>query len=78
LPKSETNPKSEIRNRALPGCSAGFQTCCIADGQIGAAPEAVRSAGLEIRDTADLEVCATSGAAPLRGVLRGFIWFLRC
>src|SRR5208282_4571254 len=39
-------------------CSAGFQTCCIADFKIGGACE--RSAGLETRDTADLEVCATS------------------
>src|ERR1700733_9528356 len=36
---------------------AGFQTFCIADFQVGSA--AVRPAGLETRDTADLEVCAT-------------------
>jgi hypothetical protein len=36
---------------------AGFQTCCIADFQVGLA--ALRPAGLETRDTADLEVCAT-------------------
>jgi hypothetical protein len=35
----------------------GFQTCCIADFQVGSA--ALRPAGLETRDTADLEVCAT-------------------
>ena len=37
--------------------SAGFQTCCIADFQVGSA--VLRPAGLETRDTADLEVCAT-------------------
>ncbi len=38
-------------------CSAGFQTCCIADFQVcGRVP---RPASLETRDTADLEVCAT-------------------
>ena len=40
--------------------SAGFQTCCIADFQIGTACVSDRSASLETRDTADLEVCATS------------------
>jgi hypothetical protein len=39
-------------------CSAGFQTCCIADFQVGRTRDA--AAGLETRDTADLEVCATS------------------
>jgi hypothetical protein len=37
--------------------SAGFQTCCTADFQVG--PAEWRPAGLETRDTADLEVCAT-------------------
>jgi hypothetical protein len=37
-------------------CGAGFQTCCIADFQVGSA--ALRPAGLETRDTADLEVNA--------------------
>src|ERR1700733_5174147 len=37
--------------------SAGFQTCCVADFQVGTAT--LRPAGLETRDTADLEVCAT-------------------
>ncbi len=36
--------------------SAGFQTCCIADFQIGKSRDVVRP---ETRDTADLEVCAT-------------------
>ena len=36
---------------------AGFQTCCIAGFQAGSAT--LLQAGLETRDTADLEVCAT-------------------
>ena len=49
--------------------SAGFQTCCVADFQIGevGGDEAQwlggRHAGLETRDTADLEVRATLVAA---------------
>ena len=39
--------------------SAGFPTCRIADFQIGGSFNAVMAAGLEARDTADLEVCAT-------------------
>jgi hypothetical protein len=39
--------------------SAGFQTCCVADFQVGRAWNIARLAGLETRDTADLEVCAT-------------------
>jgi len=38
-------------------CNAGFQTCRIADFQVGSV--AWRLAGLETRATADLEVCAT-------------------
>jgi hypothetical protein len=50
---------------AVPGrCSAGFKTCCIADFQIGRVRESAQLAGLETRDTADLEVCATLAAAP--------------
>ncbi len=51
--------------------SAGFQTCCIADFKIGGPLEfhGHRSgsgyAGLETRDTADLEVCVTQ-LAPSR------------
>jgi len=45
-----------------PRRSAGFQTCCVADFQIGATRQVVRSAGLETRDTADSEVCATGVA----------------
>ena len=37
--------------------SAGFQTCCVAGFQAGSTP--LLQAGLETRDTADLEVCAT-------------------
>ena len=51
-------PSWYAANRCLVG-SAGFLTCRIADFQIGNAEEFVRSADLEIRDTADLEVCAT-------------------
>jgi hypothetical protein len=40
-------------------CTAGFQTCCIADFQIGQPYDVVPLAGLETCDTADLEVCAT-------------------
>ena len=39
--------------------SAGFQTCCIADFQIGRSYDVVRPAGLETCATGDLEVCAT-------------------
>src|ERR1044071_4763623 len=49
--------------RAGKGCSAGFQTCCVADFQVGRAVEFGWAADLEIRDTADLEVCATLVAA---------------
>ena len=49
-------------------CSAGFQTCCIADFQVGGTPAIVQSAGLETRDTADLEVCATASPTPHRPV----------
>jgi hypothetical protein len=58
---------------ATPCRSAGFQTCFIADFQVGGARVVVRPAGLETRppsavlrrtgDTADLEVCATLVAA---------------
>ena len=48
------------------GFQTGFQTCRIADFPICGACDVVRSAGLETRDTADLEVCATSVAvAPM-------------
>ena len=40
-------------------CSAGFQTCCIADCQVGRTSAMVPSAGLETRDTADLSVSAS-------------------
>src|SRR3989442_15347071 len=46
--------------------SAGFQTCCVADFQIGGTCVVPRAAGLETRDTADLEVCATPSAARKR------------
>ena len=40
--------------------SAGFQTCRIADFQIAKVLKWSRLRGVETRDTADLEVCATS------------------
>jgi hypothetical protein len=39
--------------------SAGFQTCRIADFQVGKALGITQLAGLETRATADLDVCAT-------------------
>jgi hypothetical protein len=39
--------------------SAGFQTCCVADFQVGNASHGGAAADLETRDTADLEVGAT-------------------
>jgi hypothetical protein len=48
--------------------SAGFPTCCIADFQIGSACSVGRRAGLETRDTADLEVCATTVALHRRPI----------
>jgi hypothetical protein len=60
-------PEPVRKMRALR--SAGFQTCCIADFQVGKALRITWFAGLETRDTrlrnasprqaADLEVCAT-------------------
>jgi hypothetical protein len=50
---------STTNRQGARGRSAGFQTCCIADFQVGRAPDAPGPAGLETRDTADLEVCAT-------------------
>ncbi len=50
---------------AVVRCSAGFQTCCIADFQIGrtlpfcGTLNIEHVAGFETRDTADLEGCAT-------------------
>jgi hypothetical protein len=57
LPEAHFDPAT-IR-RDVPARSAGFQTCCIADFQVGRMLENARPAGLETRDTADLEVCAT-------------------
>jgi hypothetical protein len=39
--------------------SAGFQTCCAADFQVGGT--ALRAAGLETCGTAGLETCGTAG-----------------
>ncbi len=49
--------------------SAGFQTCRIADFPIGDGDEVLGSAGLETRDTADLEVCATKKGTRVLAVL---------
>ena len=63
--------------RAYPR-SAGFQTCCIADFKIGAAAGLrtasgiARHAGLETRDTADLEVCATGAPHAHLSLAPGF------
>ena len=38
----------------------GFETCCVADFQIGRAWWFGSGAGLETGDTADLEVCASA------------------
>jgi hypothetical protein len=54
--------------------SAGFQTCCIADFQIGSPHDVVRVAGLETGDTSDLEVCATG--TPRACFLRGSVFAL--
>src|SRR5678816_1221841 len=52
------------KRKTLKQRSAGFQTCCIAGFQAGKTPQKLsHSADLEIRDTADLEVCATSADA---------------
>jgi hypothetical protein len=40
--------------------SAGFKTCCIADFPIGGTSMGGPAAGFETRDTADLEVSATT------------------
>src|SRR5213078_1354742 len=61
------SPKTAAGASAHCPHSAGFQTCRIADFQIGNAPKLQRHlnysrfADLEIRDTADLEVGATQG-----------------
>jgi hypothetical protein len=41
----------------------GFQSCCVADCQIGGTVFAGLPAGLDARDTADLAVCATGPTA---------------
>ena len=57
-----------LRFRASPatGRSAGFQTCRVADFQIGRARGVVRSAGLETRETADLEIDDTAAGVKVR------------
>jgi hypothetical protein len=56
--KEKTMKAPTGSNADEPLCrSAGFQTCCAADFQVGST--ALQPAGLETRGTADLEVCAT-------------------
>src|SRR5256885_12356657 len=57
---------AQISCEAAPGCSAGFQTCCVADFQIGGACDGARLAGFETPETADFEGCGTlvAGFAP--------------
>jgi len=59
-----------VRERPLVR-SAGFPTCCIADFLIGKLSDVAGSAGLETRDTAELEVCATAddGAGALQNAV---------
>jgi len=47
------------RSKAPVYRSAGFQTCRIADFQVGWPLDGASPAGLETRDTAGLETCAT-------------------
>ena len=54
---------SRANPRARAAGSAGSQTRCIADFQVGRAVELARLGGLETRDTADLEVCATKAVS---------------
>src|SRR5664280_2256457 len=55
----DARPMLEVEAPHEPLGSAGFQTCRIADFQVGSTQDVAPAAGLEIRDTADLEVCAT-------------------
>jgi hypothetical protein len=56
-------PAPYLLSADLPGLrSAGFQTSCIADFQVGS--PALWPVGLATRDTADLEVCATRNSYP--------------
>ena len=61
FPMSNHDSKGSRTSRAASSSagSAGFQTCCIADFQVGWRLECPHAAGLETCDTADLEVCAT-------------------
>jgi len=63
------------RRRGVPARSAGFQTCCIADFQVGRVLENARPTGLETRDSADLEVCAAVSRA-MRRRCNGTNYFL--
>jgi hypothetical protein len=66
---------------ATPGRSAGFQTCCVADFQVGEAFEVVRPAGWKpaIQQTwkSALLWLRHGRAVPFRGHLNGGIWFAK-
>jgi hypothetical protein len=66
------------RRRGVPARSAGFQTCCIADFQVGRVLENARPTGLETRDSADLEVCAAVGRAGCAAAATAQIFSLNC
>jgi len=53
----ETREDFGVRWQSAAVRSAGFQTCRMADFQVGKALGITPFAGLETRDTADLEVC---------------------
>jgi hypothetical protein len=54
--------------------SAGFQTCCVADFQVGRTHNIQQHAGVENRDKADLEVCATLVNNSHWNFRRGVLW----
>src|SRR5256885_6310344 len=47
MPKNVRSLRKFRARQRLSGCSAGFQTCCIADFKIGGACDGARLAGLE-------------------------------
>jgi len=62
-PSGWPQPAAYLLSADLPGLrGAGFPTCCIAGFQAGS--PALWPAGLETRDTADLEVCAAPNRYP--------------
>ena len=65
LPSAQTG--MNYFTSAHPLRSAGFQTCCVADFLVGPVLNGAQAAGLETRDTAGLETCATSRDAKKLG-----------